>query len=110
MVTPSRGRGRAAELRGRLDERGFLDRLIDAVRAGESQAVVLVGEAGVGKTALLDYVAGHAPGCRVVRATRVQAQMEVAFAGVPQLCKPLLEHLDRLPGPQRAALRTPVRL
>jgi DNA-binding CsgD family transcriptional regulator len=106
MVTPSRGRDRAAELRGRLDERGFLDRLIDAVRAGESRALVLSGEAGVGKTALLDYVAGHAPGCRVVRAIGVQSEMELAFAGLQQLCKPLLDHLDRLPGPQREALQT----
>ena len=105
MVTPSRGRERAAELRGRLDELGFLDRLIDAVRAGESQALVLSGEAGVGKTALLDYVAGHASGCRVVRATGVQSEMELAFAGLQQLCEPMLDHLDRLPGPQREALR-----
>src|SRR5271163_1421085 len=105
MVTPSRGRGRAATLRGRLDERGLLDRLIDAVRAGESQTLVLSGEAGMGKSALLDYVAGHASGCRVVRATGVQSEMELAFAGLQQLCKPLLDHLDRLPGPQRGALQ-----
>ena len=106
MVTPSPGRGRVVELRGRRRELGFLDRLIGAVRAGESRALVLSGEAGVGKTALLDYVAGHAPGCRVVRATGVQSEMELAFAGLQQLCKPLLDHLDRLPGPQRAALQT----
>src|SRR5580700_7200474 len=106
MVTPSRSRERAAELTGRLGERGFLDRLIDAVRAGESQALVLSGEAGVGKTALLDYVAGHASGCRVVHAVGVQSEMELAFAGLQQLCKPLLDHLDRLPGPQREALQT----
>src|SRR5579863_332055 len=106
MVTPSRGRQGAPELRGRVDERGFLDRLIDAVRAGQSQALVLSGEAGVGKTALLGYVAGHAPGCRVVRATGVQSEMELAFAGLQQFCKPLLDHLDRLPGPQRDALQT----
>jgi DNA-binding CsgD family transcriptional regulator len=106
MVTPARGRERAAELWGRLDERGFLDRLIDAVRAGQSQALVLSGEAGVGKTALLDYIAGHASGCRVVRAIGVQSEMELAFAGLQQLCKPLLDHLDRLPGPQREALQT----
>src|SRR5580693_8752100 len=104
MVTPSRGRERAAELRGRLDELGFLDRLIDAVRADQSRALVLSGEAGVGKTALLDYVAGHAAGCRVVRAAGVQSEMELAFAGLQQLCKPLLDHLDRLPGPQGEAL------
>src|SRR5580693_3836608 len=106
MVTPSRGRERAVELRGRPHEIGFLDRLVEAVRAGESQVLVLAGEAGVGKTALLDYVAGHAPGCRVVRATGVQSEMELAFAGLQQLCKPLLDHLDRLPGPQREALAT----
>src|SRR5580704_17183548 len=106
MVTPSRGRERAVELRGRPHEIGFLDRLVEAVRAGESQVLVLAGEAGVGKTALLDYVGGHAPGCRVVRATGVQSEMELAFAGLQQLCKPLLDHLDRLPGPQRAALAT----
>jgi len=106
MMTPARGRERAAELRGRLDEQGFLDRLIDAARAGQSRALVLSGEAGVGKSALLDYVAGHAPGCRVVRAAGVQSEMELAFAGLQQLCKPLLDHLDRLPGPQRAALQT----
>jgi len=94
------------ELRGRPHEIGFLDRLVEAVRAGESQVLVLAGEAGVGKTALLDYVGGHAPGCRVVRATGVQSEMELAFAGLQQLCKPLLDHLDRLPGPQRAALAT----
>jgi DNA-binding CsgD family transcriptional regulator len=104
MVTPSPGRERAAELRGRLDELGFLGGLIDAVRAGESRALVLSGEAGVGKSALLDYVAGHASGCRVVRATGVQSEMELAFAGLQQLCKPLLDHLDRLPGPQCEAL------
>src|SRR5580704_13500246 len=104
MMTPARGRERAAELRGRLDELGFLDRLIDAVRADQSRALVLSGEAGVGKTALLDYVAGHAAGCRVVRAAGVQSEMELAFAGLQQLCKPLLDHLDRLPGPQGEAL------
>jgi hypothetical protein len=106
MVTPSPGRGHAGELRGRLHERGVLDRLVDAVRAGESRALVVVGEAGVGKSALLDYVAGHASGCRVVRATGVQSEMELAFAGLQQLCKPLLDYLDRLPGPQREALQT----
>src|SRR5580693_9298763 len=106
MVRPSPGRERAAELRGRLDEQGFLDRLIDAVRAGQSRTLVLSGEAGMGKTALLDYVAGHAPGCRLVRAVGVRSEMKLAFAGLQQLCKPLLDHLDRLPGPQRGALET----
>jgi len=83
-----------------------LDRLIEAVRAGESRALVLCGEAGAGKTALLDYLAGHALGCRVVRAAGVQSEMELAFAAVHQLCAPMLTHLERLPGPQREALST----
>jgi DNA-binding CsgD family transcriptional regulator len=106
MTTDPRLRGRAAELRGRHGEREILDRLIDAVRAGEGQALVVAGEPGVGKTALLDYVARHARGFRVERAVGVQSEMELAFAGLHQLCAPMLDHLDRLPGPQGDALRT----
>ncbi len=84
----------------------MLDRLIDAVRAGESRALVVVGEPGVGKSALLDYLAGRAPDVRVVRATGVQSEMELAFAGLQQGCAPMLERLGRLPGPQGEALRT----
>jgi DNA-binding CsgD family transcriptional regulator len=83
-----------------------LDQLVGAVRAGASRALVISGEAGIGKTALLDYVAAQAPGARVVRAAGVQSEMELAFAGLQQLCAPLLDHLDRLPEPQRDALRT----
>jgi hypothetical protein len=82
-----------------------LDRLIEAVQAGESRALVVRGEAGAGKTALLDYLAGRPSGCRVARAAGVQSEMELAFAGLHQLCVPILDHLDRLPGPQRDALR-----
>jgi len=103
---PSGLRGRAAKLRGRRSERDVLDRLIEAVRAGESRALVVVGEPGVGKTALLDYLAGQASGCRVVRATGVQSEMELAFAGLQQLCAPMLDRVERLPVPQRDALRT----
>jgi hypothetical protein len=93
-------------LRGRGSECGALDRLIEAVQAGASRVLVVRGEPGVGKTALLDYLAGHAPGCRVVRAAGVQTEMEFAFAGLHQLCAPMLDHLGRLPVPQREALRT----
>jgi DNA-binding CsgD family transcriptional regulator len=96
----------AAGLTGRNTECGALDRLVEAVRAGESRALVVHGEAGVGKTALLEYLAGHAPGCRVARAAGVQSEMELAFAGLHQLCAPLLEPLGALPVPQRDALRT----
>ena len=84
----------------------MLDRLIEAVRAGESRALVVRGEPGVGKTALLDYVAEQASGCRVLRAAGVQSEMELAFAGLHQLLAPMLDRLDRLPVPQRDALRT----
>src|ERR1700694_1756068 len=106
MATDFPVRGGVAELRGRRSECAVLDRLIDAVRAGESRALVVRGEPGVGKTALLDYAADHASGCLVARAAGVQSEMELAFAGLHQLCAPMLDHLDRLPIPQRDALRT----
>jgi len=87
-------------------ERDTLDRFVAAVRAGESQALVLCGEAGVGKTALLDYMAGNASGCRLVRIAGVQSEMELAFAALHQLCAPMLGSLQRVPPPQRDAVRT----
>ena len=103
---PSRLQGPAGELRGRRRECEVLDRLIEAARAGESRVLVVHGEPGVGKTALLDYLVEHASGCRVARAAGVQSEMELAFAGLHQLCTPMLGRLQRLPAPQRAALRT----
>jgi DNA-binding CsgD family transcriptional regulator len=120
------GRDQAA-LTGRYTECAVLDQLVKAVGiAGESRALVVHGEMGVGKTALLDYLAGHAPGCRVARAAGVQSEMELPFAGLHQLCAPLLDRLETpsqptpsqptpsqptpsqptLPLPQRDALRT----
>jgi hypothetical protein len=96
-------------LRGRRRECEALDRLLDAVRTGESRALVVRGEPGVGKTALLEYAVERASGCRVVRAAGVQSEMELAFAGLHQLCSPMLDRLERLPGPQRDALRTAFR-
>src|ERR1700704_5127885 len=93
-------------LRGRRTECEALDRLIDSVRAGESRALVVRGEPGVGKTALLEYIVEQASGCRVVRAAGVQSEMELAFAGLHQLLAPMLDRLERLPVPQRDALRT----
>jgi DNA-binding CsgD family transcriptional regulator len=97
---------RAAELAGRRTECGVLDTLIGAVRTGGSRALVLHGEPGIGKTALLEYLAVRSSGCRVARGTGVQSEMELAFSGLHQLCAPMLDRLDRLPGPQRDALRT----
>jgi DNA-binding CsgD family transcriptional regulator len=91
-------------LRGRRNECAALDRLVEHVRAGQSQALVLRGEAGVGKTALLDYLQGRASGCRIARAAGVESEMELPFAGLHQLCAPMLHRLGRLPGPQGDAL------
>ena len=101
-------RGRAPGLTDRVAERYALDGLIEAVRVGRSRVLVVRGDPGVGKTVLLEYLAGRAAdaGCRVVRATGVQSEMELAFAGLHQLCAPMLTHPERLPVPQRDALRT----
>src|SRR6185437_16152034 len=89
-----------------VEERRVIDRLVAAVQAGQSQVLVMHGEAGVGKTALLDYLAGQASGCRVVRTVAVQSEMELPFAGLHQMCAPLLGWLGGVPGPQRSALLT----
>ena len=99
-------RGRAVRLTDRQGERGALDQLASAVRAGGSRVLVVRGEPGVGKSALLDYLAGRAAGCRVVRASGVESEMELAFAGLHQLLTPVLDRAERLPEPQREALRT----
>jgi hypothetical protein len=83
-----------------------LDRFLDALSAGESRALVVRGEPGVGKTALLDYVDWRATACRVVRAAGIQSEMELAFAGLHQVCAPFLDRLPRLPVPQGEALGT----
>ncbi len=93
-------------LRGRASECARLEELLSAVRRGESGALVLRGEAGMGKTALLDYVSRLCEGCRVIRAGGVESEMELPFATLHQLCMPLLDGLERLPALQRDALRT----
>jgi DNA-binding CsgD family transcriptional regulator len=97
---PNGGRG----LLGRRVECGVLDGVIAAVREGQSRVLVVLGEAGVGKTVLLNYLAGRASSARVVRAVGVETEMELAFAGLHQLCAPMLDRLGRLPGPQREGL------
>ena len=106
MATHFPVRGASTGLTGRRRERWVLDRLADAVRAGESRVLVVAGEPGVGKTVLLDYLAVKATGCRVARATGVQSEMDLAFAGLHQLLAPMLAQLDDQPVPQRNALRT----
>ena len=91
-------------LRDRRGERAAVDRVLDQARADSSAVLVVRGEPGIGKTALLDYAAGRALGFRVVRAWGVESEMELAFAGLHQLCVPMLARLDQLPKPQRDAL------
>jgi DNA-binding CsgD family transcriptional regulator len=100
MSSQDRGQG----LRGRDSECETLRGLISTVRSGGCQVLVLRGEAGVGKTALLDYAKETASGFRCVHVVGVESDMELAFAGLQQLCAPLLGHLDELPEPQREAL------
>lgn len=95
-----------ARLHGRATERDRLDSLLDSARAGQSQVLVIRGEAGVGKTALLDYLRDRATSCRIAQATGIESEMELAFAGLHQLCAPMLGQLGRLPVRQREALGT----
>ena len=93
-------------LAGRGAEGARLDRLLADARAGHSAVLVLRGEPGIGKTALLDYAAERAEGFEVVRAAGVESEMELPYAGLHQLCAPMLGSLGQLPPPQRGALET----
>src|SRR6201996_4537612 len=88
----------------RLPERAALSQLLDTARAGRSGVLVMRGEPGVGKSALLEYAVGSAAGLRVARVAGVESEMELAFAALQQLCAPMLDKLAGLPDPQRAAL------
>jgi DNA-binding CsgD family transcriptional regulator len=91
---------------GRQAECQVLDRLLQDAVAGQSGVVVLRGEAGIGKTALLDYVCGRVQATQVARAVGVESEMELAYNALHQLCGPMLRRLERLPRPQRVALAT----
>jgi DNA-binding CsgD family transcriptional regulator/tetratricopeptide (TPR) repeat protein len=95
---------RPPTLLGRADECALLDALVDAVRQGEGRSLVVRGEAGIGKTALLDHLVRAASDLTVLRAVGVESEMELAYAGLHQLCASLFDRLDRLPAPQRQAL------
>ncbi|MGW3961539.1 helix-turn-helix transcriptional regulator [Amycolatopsis sp. NPDC005003] len=94
------------ELLGRGDELAALDGVLAAARAGHSRVLVLRGEAGIGKTALLEHVAARAAGCRVARTAGVESERELPYAGLQQLCAPFLDRIEHLPAPQRSALGT----
>ena len=96
---------RTLAFRGRAHERKALDGLLDRVRGGESAVLVIRGEAGIGKTALMRYCARQASGCRLVQVDGVESEMELPLAALHQLCTPMLSSLDALPEPQQRALR-----
>src|SRR6185312_9704404 len=100
MVAP-----RTPAFRGRARERQALDGLLGRVRGGESAVLVIRGEAGIGKTALMRYCARQASGCRLFQVAGVESEMELPFAALHQLCGPLLGDLDALPEPQQRTLR-----
>jgi DNA-binding CsgD family transcriptional regulator len=95
---------------GRGNECEALERLVAQALEPRSQILVLRGEAGIGKTALLDHLASSASGCAVARAGGIEAEIELAYAGVQQLCGPMVDLIDRLPRPQRNALATAIGL
>src|SRR5437764_14898538 len=96
--------GPAEVLHDRRSEREALGRLLEAARGGQSRVLVMSGDAGVGKTALVESAITSASGFRVMRAVGVESEMELAFAALQQLCAPMLDRLDRLPAPQQDAL------
>src|SRR6201987_4388416 len=100
----------AVVLRGRRDECAQLDALLEAAAAGRGGALMLRGEAGVGKTPLLEYAIASAPSLRVIRVAGMESEMELAFAGLHQLCAPVLDRLERGPDPPPGARGVAVRL
>ena len=104
--TSTSAAARRTSLRGRPDECTLLEGLVADIRRGESRSLVLRGEAGIGKTALLNHLIASAAEVTVVRAVGVESEMELAYASLHQLCAPLLDRLDTLPAPQRQALES----
>jgi DNA-binding CsgD family transcriptional regulator len=104
MDSFSAGQGSRTNLLGRASECALLDGLLSALRRGESRSLVLRGEAGIGKTALLKYLIAAASDVTVLRAVGTESEMELAYASLHQVCAPLLDQLGRLPAPQRQAL------
>ena len=106
MAGSSRAPGEGTRLRGRARECALLDDLIATIRGGESRTLVLRGEAGIGKTALLEHLMRTASDLMILQAVGVESEMELPFASLHQLCGPLLDRMDVLPTPQRQAMET----
>ena len=94
---------------GRESERRVIEPLIAGARVGQSGVLVLVGEAGIGKTALLDWAASQGAGMAILRATGIEAEREVPFGGLLQLLRPVLDLIDGLPAPRPMPWRPPSR-
>lgn len=94
------------ELIDRRTESRVLDDALRAARAGSGSALVVCGDPGVGKSALIEYVAGRAEGYRLIRAAGIESEMELAYAGLQQLCMPMLDRIAHRPDPQREVLGT----
>src|ERR1700682_5338810 len=94
-------------LRGRNEQCRLIDALIAEARRGRSRVMVLRGEPGIGKSALMQYAAETGPDFHVARADGVEAEMELPYAAVHQLCRPIRDRLDRLPGPRRPRCASP---
>ncbi len=92
------------ELRGRQRELAILEGLVSAARTGRSEVLVLRGEAGVGKSALIESLVARNQTCRIARTVGIESEMELAYSGLHQLCQPFFDLMDRLPQPQRNAL------
>ncbi|MDP9318972.1 MAG: ATP-binding protein, partial [Actinomycetota bacterium] len=103
-AAPSLVRVPGEHLLGRQRERAALHRLLDAARTSHGGVLVVHGEPGVGKTALLEYAVEAGQGFRVARTSGVEAEMELPFGAAQQLCSPFIELLERLPQPQHDAL------
>ncbi|MGY4646487.1 ATP-binding protein [Mycobacterium sp. URHB0021] len=95
------------ELIGRRSERSLLDGVLRDMRSGQSRVLVIHGDPGIGKSALMDYLAMQATGSRLIRTAGVESEMELAYAALHQLCRPMLDRLERLPPPQRDARGLP---
>jgi DNA-binding CsgD family transcriptional regulator len=102
----NQGRVQRPRLLGRQSECETLDQLLADVISGRSRVLVLRGDAGVGKSALLEYLSHRVDDWRIATAVGVESELELAYSGLHQLCGPMLDHLDRLPDPQREALAT----
>src|SRR5262245_22172366 len=105
-TTARSGKESRRRLVGRRAETEALEALLSNAVKGTSGVLVLHGEAGIGKSALLEHVAAHAAECRIARVSGVESEMELAYGGLQQICAPLLGGLGGLPEPQREALET----